>query len=1208
MKLTKYILLIITIFWILPAEIFAQQRVTARGTSTFRKVGIHRGNQVRTIFSNYGVIAQPGDQGPRGAWKYDENGYVGDVSPVVGVSLPVRDYDMNDTLDRRDTIHSVIITPVSRPGGGDFAPGGAFWGFEPIPGFANPFLSELGKGVAMNHQPETWPNQWPDFPTWTYTGEPIIVAGKDVTPKVDWNGYFGRGQINADQESYFWMDDNPDEKMFVRHGFLPDTLDLNRRGHGLQVYVRGMQWSNFLAQNVVFWLYNIKNDGTSTYDKAVFGTLVGTYVGVEGDEWNDDASFFDVRESITYTFDIEPGMGGKGYIRPSANPRWQPNPSAVGYIAYAFLESPGNGYDGIDNDADNQKFAPTSAKYFTQSDFQEKIVKPGDKLVTIDKNTFARTVVTMPNDTITLESMGVKFFLEPNVTKLVEGNIDVQGNVNKNAFDGIDNDLDGLIDENYIIHYRQFKRSPSGVVLIDTLNPIQYMDFVTGTGMNDPMIDEGRDDGIDNDGDWNFLTDDVGLDGKPNTGDFGENDGQPTSGFQLDPISGKLVDTGFPGEPNIDKTDVDESDQLGLTSFQYFVPANDIKMNDEEDMWRRLNPGYFDVPVSVVNNVATKGEDGDFLYGSGYFPLLPGKTERFSLALAYGDDLKGVIKTKQIAQLIYNANYNFPQPPEKPTLTAVPGDGKVTLYWDSKAETSIDPTTKEMDFEGYKIYKGTDPNFIDALLITDADGQKVFVKPIQQFDLKNGISGLFVPSPTLYELTNGAPFYLGSDNGIQNSYVDNEVINGRSYYYALVAYDRGRADKDIFPSENTRYIAKDAAGLISTDKNTAVVIPNAPVLGYVPPESGRILDRVSGGSTVTPYFEVVDPTRTKSTTYEVTFTDSAISGVNIAYAYSVKNTATGEVLINQSKKIYPSNGEIFDGIRLSTDSSYQRIDSVKVNPKTSGWSINNPSAGTTRLKYVLTQWIDLFNNVYGIKPAKDYALVFSDAYNDSSNDLSHLFKFSLPTKTKLNFKAYDMTEPNNVHQIKFFFYEDPASPKQDTLSNDDILVFSDSAGSIISWQVIFTDTGNATYVPKGGDTLFYRFYRPLSSKDIFTFNTQAAGYNASAAKESLERIKAVPNPYVVTNIFEQPLPPQVRGRGERIINFINLPPKSKVHIYTSSGAHIRSLEHDGDFNDGTIIWDLKTKEGLDVAFGVYFYVVEVDGISDKKYGKLAIIK
>jgi len=36
--------------------------------------------------------------------------------------------------------------------------------------------------------------------------------------------------------------------------------------------------------------------------------------------------------------------------------------------------------------------------------------------------------------------------------------------------------------------------------------------------------------------------------------------------------------------------------------------------------------------------------------------------------------------------------------------------------------------------------------------------------------------------------------------------------------------------------------------------------------------------------------------------------------------------------------------------------------------------------------------------------------------------------------------------------------------------------------------------------------------------------------------------------------------------------------------------------------------DVRTEEGLDVAYGVYFYVVEVEGLSDKKLGKIAIIK
>lgn len=1187
----SYILVFLILLIIFPWEAFAQQRITSRGTPNFRKVGVHRGNQVRTVFTNYGVIAQPGSEGPRGAWRYDANGYVGDVSPLVGLRLPIRDYrrGTNPPDGIPDTIYSVIITPVDRPGGGEGGAGGSYT-FEPIPGFANPSVQGIGKGVAMSHQPDTWPPFWPDYPTWTYSGLPIIIDGVDLTPLVDWNGYFGRAQINADQESYFWMDDNMDQEAFILYDFLPDSLDPSRRGQAIQVSVRGLQWSNFLAQDVIFWLYNIKNDGTENYDQAVFGVLVGTYVGVETPEWNDDVSFFDIRESITYTWDFD------RYISPSANPRWLPDPTQVGYIAYAFLESPGNEYDGIDNDADNDKgytcFVPT-AKKFVESDFNPRTVRPGDKLILIDKNTFQRTTFTMPNDTVTVYSMGVPFFLQPNVTQLAEGNFNQQtSEVNPNSIDGIDNDLDGIIDENFLVHYRVLKVDRTGqvpVVLIDILAPVSYKDYFANVGVNDKMIDESRSDLIDNDCDWDRNFDDVGADGKPNTNDFGEGDGIPT-----------------PGEPNFDATDVDESDQIGLTSFQYFVPAGDITMSDDFDMWRRMKPGFFQVPRSIVNNVAIRGEDGDFIYGSGYFPLLAGKTERFSLALAFGMDFPAVLKTKQIAQTIYNANYNFPKPPDKPTVTAVAGDRKVTLYWDRVAEESVDPTLRVKDFEGYKIYKGTDPDLTDAWLITDYSGNKVFYKPIAQFDLINGIKGLFVPSATLYELTSGAPFYLGSDNGIQNFYVDTDVINGRTYYYAVVAYDRGDASKDIYPSENTRFISKDALGRITTDQNTVAVTPNAPVAGYVPPPSGLTTNRTSGYSNAVPYFEVLDPTRVLDKNYRIVFNDKYYvtpglvkDSVSIADKYSIIDVETGNFVI-KDQEIRATNGTVFNGVRLSIDPSFQSLDSIKLDRNGSGWSKNDPK----NLRFTVDQFRSA--NLNATRYPKDYMIVFSDSYNDSSNYLSQVFGAGAPPAKLVNFRIFDITDKNNPIRVQFGFSE-PHPYRRDTLSFNDVIVLSDKDGKTFSWRITFSGDSSSN-IPKGGDTLFIRITKPLSSNDSFIFSTTKPSYSIEDAKKQLELVKAVPNPYVVSNVFEEPLPPTVRGRGERVIYFTNLPFKSRVHIYTSDGSHVRTLEHDGDLNNGTVVWDVRTKEGLDVAYGVYFYVVEIDGVSEKKTGKLAIIK
>ncbi len=1214
-KLRYFIyLLIITLF--IASNSYSQSReVTARGSSTYRTFGVHRGNQVRTIFGNYGVIAQPSTLPgyPRGAWKYDADGYVGDVSPLVGLKLPPipKKDAQGNIIGYIDTVVNVQITPVSRPGGGRSGSGGKFWGFDPIPGFYNPVIDQSIGGVAMSNLPQTWPNQWPDQPDWTYTGKPVSVNGTYVTPKVDWNGYFGRAQFNADQESYFWMDDNEDESMFQRYGFTPDSTDPTRRGEALQVSVRGLQWSNFLAQNVIFWLYNIKNDGTTNYDQVVFGTLVGTYVGITGDEYNDDASFFDVRQNITYTWDIEPGKGYE-YIRPEANPQWQPNPFAVGYVAYAFLESPGNQYDGIDNDGDNAKFT-VNAPYFAASDFDPRVIHAGDKLVLIDPKTYKRSIYIMPDSTVTVYSMGVPFTLHPGIA-LQEGNLLADGTVNPNAYDGIDNNLNGIIDENYILDYRQFKKSPKGVVLIDTLNPIQHKDYVNGTGLNDPMIDEARDDGIDNNKNW-VQFDDVGLDGKPGTGDFGEGDGKPTSGYQKPGVvpgipvdSSKiniygLLDTGEPGEPDIDKTDVDESDQIGLTSFEYFTPAGAITMANEVDMWRRMHPGYFDVPASVVNNTATKGEDGDFIVASGYFPLLAGSTERFSLALLFGDNLFETIKTKKIAQTIYTSNYNFPKPPDKPTLTAVPGDKQVTLYWDRVAESTIDKTTKKVEFEGYKIYRGTDPDFSDALQISDGKGQKVFYEPIFQCDLVDGITGYFTASPTLYQLTNGAPYFLGEDSGIQNSYVDKNLTNGRTYYYAVVAYTRGESSLDIFPTENTHYISKDANGNITTDINTAAVVPNAPVLGYVAPKSGVRLTRTSGISEAVPYYEVINPTMIGDSTYEVTFNDSLRSGVHIAYSYNIQNTGNGGYILKNAK-LLPKNGIVANGIRLSIDTTYQTVSNIVIDSARTGW-INNSNKN---LEYIATQFSLLPDiNLQGIRFPKDYDFVFSDTYNETSNNLT-VFKdngVNLPIK-KTNFKVYDVTDPNHPIRVQYAMTE-AGTKKLDTLSANDIVFLSDSSGNVLSWRMVFLGN-DSSYVNKGGDTLKLSFTKPLTANDKFTFSTVGATVNQATIKQQLNKIKVVPNPYVITNVYEQPLPSGIRGRGERVLYFTHVPPNCTIRIYTSAGDEVRTLEHSGNLNNGTVQWDLRTSENLEVAYGVYFYVVEVNSTGDKKIGKIAIIK
>ena len=61
-----------------------------------------------------------------------------------------------------------------------------------------------------------------------------------------------------------------------------------------------------------------------------------------------------------------------------------------------------------------------------------------------------------------------------------------------------------------------------------------------------------------------------------------------------------------------------------------------------------------------------------------------------------------------------------------------------------------------------------------------------------------------------------------------------------------------------------------------------------------------------------------------------------------------------------------------------------------------------------------------------------------------------------------------------------------------------------------------------------------------------------------------------------------------------------------IKIYNIRGQHLITLNHDGNIYDGSVSWNLRTKENMDIAYGVYLYVVE-SSLGMKK-GKIAIIK
>ena len=125
----------------------------------------------------------------------------------------------------------------------------------------------------------------------------------------------------------------------------------------------------------------------------------------------------------------------------------------------------------------------------------------------------------------------------------------------------------------------------------------------------------------------------------------------------------------------------------------------------------------------------------------------------------------------------------------------------------------------------------------------------------------DGIVGYFQPPPDLFNSISAYPIYLGNDTGLQHSYVDQNVENGRRYYYAVVVYSKGDATLGILPAENSKTVTISSSGQVSADINVAVVVPNSKTAGYVAPVSGDTLIKESNYGTGSIIFQVLDPTQ-----------------------------------------------------------------------------------------------------------------------------------------------------------------------------------------------------------------------------------------------------------------------------------------------------------------------------------------------------------
>ena len=170
---------------------------------------------------------------------------------------------------------------------------------------------------------------------------------------------------------------------------------------------------------------------------------------------------------------------------------------------------------------------------------------------------------------------------------------------------------------------------------------------------------------------------------------------------------------------------------------------------------------------------------------------------------------------------------------------------------------------------------------------------------------------------------------------------------------------------------------------------------------------------------------------------------------------------------------------------------------------------------------------------------------------------------------------------------------------------DEPIIFLETLDGVLTatWEVRLDDVGN---MPGAGDEFYLSTYKPFTQQDIYRFRTAAAGTDATQATQELRDIYVVPNPYVAAASFEPRNPISRTERGERRLYFAGVPKQCTIRIYTLAGELVETLYHDSTLDDGKVFWDMRTRDNMNLAYGLYLF--HVDSPEGTFVGKFAVIK
>lgn len=659
--------------------------------------------------------------------------------------------------------------------------------------------------------------------------------------------------------------------------------------------------------------------------------------------------------------------------------------------------------------------------------------------------------------------------------------------------------------------------------------------------------------------------------------------------------------------------------ELGITDMHYNLYDDDRDDDSLQYAILSSNPGlirpqslvpkyfhkgastsmHFDDPATIP----ASGLDLTATFSSGPYSLQRGDTLVFYTALVAGTNKEDLYASLKTAQKILAFNFEISKPPTTPTLSAHAGDGRVTLFWDDAAERSLDTYSGEYDFEGYRIYRSTDKGLHWDQLDRNVDPSVgIDPVPIAKFDLVNNI---------------------GLDLGLQHSFTDTSVTNGFEYWYTITAYDRG--DASVESLESPKGNSPDAL-------NTVAVIPKSQATNRTP-VSAYPVEHLRGKSNYLVQVTPVDADSLGDRSYHLKFAH---------LQQTTRGTLRTHIIPVISDSSYAEAKNI--GIEFAAPNSFHLIDLT-----TGDYIGSDPRSYRSGTTYSINKGMkikvedpDPAAPAQFLPKAGDYLTLFFaiQAVRDDGSVVTPLQPLALGKSCATSDGViFSLDPPDYIKSISRIGgtdqYDltcsvyDPASVMAATYQISTTQRGSNAMGEgFVSLLISYSGKEIAVDSLRSGETFDFNGLRGLvtfpsarppepgnifavetqlpvlpSLQDSYTFRIKGATINPVRQEDGLDRIRVVPNPYLVSSLYE-PEFGELRKEPVRQIQFINLPHQCTIHIYTVAGDRVKTIEHTAAH--GTETWDLRAEGGREIAPGIYLYIVKT---ADAHYkSTFAVIK